>query len=99
MNTYLTEFFARCPNNGVRIKYSLEIKTDKMVPVENILDAVGQLTEGYHEEIAETLRERFGGLQKLTADHHGVTICTHRSGPSRVGCPDSVARPRRGGGV
>lgn len=85
MNEYEVEFFARCPENGVRIKYSLQVRTDIVVPVENILAAVQSLTDGYHEAFAERLREGFGGLQKLTAEHHGVHITTHRSGPAKTG--------------
>ncbi len=85
MNTYTTEFFATCPENGIRIKYELEIKTDKAVPVENIIEVVGRMKSGYHERIAEDLRAAFGGLQTLLAEHHGVRIKTHRSGASSTG--------------
>lgn len=74
MNEYEVEFFARCPENGVRIKYSLQIRTNIVVPVENILTAVGSLTDGYHEAFAERL-----------ADHHGCKITTHRSGVAKTG--------------
>ena len=85
MNEYEVEFFATCPENGVRIKYGLQLRTDIVVPVENIIAAVGSLTNGYHEAFAELLRDGFGGLQKLTADHHGVRITTHRSGLAKTG--------------
>ena len=85
MNEYEVDFFATCPENGERIKYSLQIRTHLVVPVENILAAVGSLTHGHHEAFAERLREGFGGLQKLIAWHHGVKITTHRSGAAKTG--------------
>lgn len=78
MNTYRTEFFCHCPVNRVRIKYALTIRTRNMVPVEEILSVVEAYDEGYHEEIADELLNRFGGEQTLVADHHGVTIETER---------------------
>ena len=78
MNTYTTTFFADCPNNGVRILYRLEIQTGVVLSVEDIITGVGEVSEGYHEEIADELLQRFGGFQTLTADHHGVTIETSR---------------------
>lgn len=80
---YETEFFAACPNNGARIKYALCIKVFSPVPVEAIISTVQAIGSGYHEQIAESLRAAFGGLQTLRADHHGVTITTHRSGPAQ----------------
>jgi hypothetical protein len=78
MNTYRTEFFCHCPVNRVRIKYSLSIKTSEVIPVEEILTVVAGYEDGYHEEIADELLQRFGGTQTLTAEHHGVTIETER---------------------
>lgn len=79
MNVYSTEFFSSCPNNGIRIRYRMTIKTRKVLSVEAILAKVESLAEGYHEEIADDLFASFGGIQTLTADHHGVTIETTRS--------------------
>lgn len=79
MNLYSTKFFATCPNNGVRIEYRLSIRTQATLSVEDIITGVEQHGEGYHEEIADQLLERFGGWQTLTADHHGVTIETTRA--------------------
>lgn len=79
MNAYSTTFFAVCPNNQVRIEYRIRIETYETLSVESILTAVEEIEEGYHEEIADQLFERFGGVQKLIADHHGVTIETVRT--------------------
>lgn len=68
--------------NGKPITYTLEIKTDKVIPVESILSVCASMTEGFHEPFADRLRDTFGGLQTLEADHHGVRIKTHRSGKS-----------------
>lgn len=79
MNTYTTKFFACCPNNQVRIEYRLKIETRDVLSVEDIITGVQLHDEGYHEEIADHLLKRFGGVQTLVADHHGVTIETVRA--------------------
>jgi hypothetical protein len=79
VNAYTTEFFARCPNNNIRIKYRLRIETREMLSVEDIVAAVELPDEGYHEEIADQMLKRFGGVQTLVAEHHGVTIETTRA--------------------
>jgi hypothetical protein len=79
MNTYTTEFFCNCPNNGARVKYRLRIEARNIIPVEHIIAKVESLREGYHEEVAEELLAAFGGVQTLVADHHGVTIETTRA--------------------
>ena len=78
MNSYETEFFCQCPKNGIRIKYSLNIQTNEVVMVEDILAAVSGFQSDFHEQIADRLHQRFGGLQTMSADHHGVRITTHR---------------------
>ncbi len=84
MNTYTTEFTAKCPVNGAPIVYTLEIKTASTIPVESILSVCAAFTEGFHEPFADSLARTFGGLQTLEADHHGVRIKTHRSGAAKV---------------
>jgi hypothetical protein len=86
VNTYKAEFFSACPNNGARVKYQLTIQTLEVLMVEAINDALWLLDKGFHEEIADQLYREFGGLQTLTADHHGVTIETLRASrePSNV---------------
>jgi hypothetical protein len=74
MNIYRTEFFSVCPENGVRIRYALEIQTNQMIKVEDLIDEVTLHHRGYHEDIADQLFRVFGGEQKLVAEHHGVTI-------------------------
>lgn len=78
MNRYRTEFFAKCPNNGLRIKYQLEIVAGEKVMVEDIIAAVDALSSGFHEDIADQLHARLGHQQVLTAHHHGVDIETIR---------------------
>lgn len=79
MNAYTTEFFALCPNGGARIKYRLRIETREMLMAEDIIIACEATGEGFHEEIADAMLKRFGGVQTLVADHHGVTIETKRA--------------------
>lgn len=78
MNSYKTEFFCVCPVNNARIKYHLEIVTDEIIPVEDILGQLRRYDSGFHELIAQELHEKFGGTQTLVAEHHGVTIETTR---------------------
>lgn len=79
VNAYTTQFFARCPNNGIRIRYALRIETSEVLSVEEIITTIEQVDEGYHEQIADDLLEALGGIQTLTADHHSVTIETRRT--------------------
>lgn len=74
MNTYSTEFFSYCPTNDVRIQYKLVIQTENVIKVEDLLREVNYHRQGYHEEIADELHQKFGGKQTLTAFHHGVLI-------------------------
>lgn len=80
MNTYEKQFIAKCPNNGEMILYQfrLEVK-NRMVMVEHINTACALHKTGYHEDIANALFERFGGVQTLKARHDGVDITTERS--------------------
>lgn len=78
MNTYRTQFFARCPSNGVRITYQLTINTGSVIEAEKIIEAVEAIKEGMHEAIADKLLTVLGGQQVLKADHHGVQIETIR---------------------
>lgn len=78
MNTYRTQFFARCPANGIRITYNLTISTGLVIEAEKIIDAVERIEEGMHEDIADRLLNELGGQQVLKADHHGVQIETIR---------------------
>ena len=89
LNTYRTEFFAQCPNNGQRIKYSLSIQTTDVIPVEQIIAKVQSISEGYHEELADDLLLSFSGTQTMVADHHGVMIETLRESrePSNTHSP------------
>lgn len=79
LNKYRTEFFARCPINGVRVKYALAIETTTTIRVELIVSRVEAIREGFHEVLADELHAAFGGKQTLTADHHSVVIETERS--------------------
>lgn len=81
MNSYSTKFFCRCPNNDVRIEYALRIETRSTLSVEAIIDGIEIDTgdQRYHEELADLLVERFGGIQTLVAEHHGVRIETTRA--------------------
>jgi hypothetical protein len=72
-------------NNDVRIDYALRIETMQTLAVESIVDGIEIDTAEprYHEELADLMLSRFGGMQTLIADHHGVTIETKRKGPGK----------------
>jgi len=78
MNIYTTQFFASCPVNGARITYNLSIHTGNVIKAEDITGFVDGIKEGFHEAIAESLFNRFGGSQRLKAEHNGVHIETIR---------------------
>ncbi len=80
VNQYTYKFWCICPNNKESIKYTLVIKTDKTIMVEDIVNHVLENhSEGYHESIADDLYCSFGGEQYLVANHHGVLIETWRT--------------------
>lgn len=87
MNTYTYRFEVSCPNNGERIAYQAEINVNRTIMAENIAGFFSSLTSAYHEEIAESAYEAFGGHQIISAHHHGVDVKTERGGsgdkPSR----------------
>lgn len=78
MNIYRFKFEAECPNNQQRIAYLVEIRITQTIMVENIARHFLSLTEGYHEDIADESYQRFGGMQTITAHHHGVDVETRR---------------------
>lgn len=78
MNKYTVKFFARCPANGVRVEYTLAITANKTIKVEVLIDTISQYDGWFHEDIADSLSERFEGQQVLSAFHHGVFIETTR---------------------
>ncbi len=81
MNIYRTRFALACPNNGRLIDYRLEIRTIRVVMVEDIQAAIATASEAgkpYHETVADQLHEALGGVQTIVAFHHGVEIETVR---------------------
>ncbi len=78
MNCYETTFFANCPSNGIKIKYTLHIRTHEVIKVECLLAELQNFQVAFHEDIADVLHQKFAGEQILTASHHGVQITTIR---------------------
>jgi hypothetical protein len=78
LNIYTVHFSARCPVNGLYILYTLAIHTGEVLMVEDIRAHLDGIGEGLHEHIADQLCAKFGGSQRLVADHHGVHIQTIR---------------------
>ena len=76
MNIYRYTFIAACPCNGEQIVYLLELQHADMVRVEHIKTACALHRQGYQEDIAADLYQRFGGRLTLRATHHGVDIET-----------------------
>lgn len=77
-NIYRHKFYARCPNNKQLIEYLFELRANRVILVEDIVDYCAGRREGYHENIADMLSVQFGGQQQLIAFHHGVEITTLR---------------------
>ncbi len=77
-NTYRHTFTATCPGDGEMIVYTLEIRSLQMIRVEHIKIATSLIKQGWHEQIADQLAERFGGDQVIKAVHQGVEIETVR---------------------
>jgi hypothetical protein len=80
MNIYRHAFTCHCPNNGIPVVYQLEIHSENMIQVEDIVSAAKELKSEYHEALADNFCSRFGGFQILKGHHHGVDIETHRDG-------------------
>ncbi len=78
MNIYTQHFTARCANNNRLVSYALTIESHVTIMVEEIQAEVAKLESGYHEKFADHLFARFGGLQTMTAHHHGTDITTVR---------------------
>jgi len=77
-NTYRHLFTATCPGDGEVIVYSLAICSRAMIRVEHIKTATALIKQGWHQQIADNLAERFGGDQVIKAVHQGVEIETVR---------------------
>lgn len=78
MNIYRHWFSCKCPNDGRRIDYHFELRTQKMIPVEQIISVCSNFTVGFHESIADSLHRWFKGKQTLRARHQGIEIETRR---------------------
>jgi len=78
MNIYRHTFTAACPSDDEVIVYSLEIRSLAMIRVEHIKTATALIKQGWHEQIADLLAERFGGDQVIKAVHQGIEIETVR---------------------
>lgn len=77
MNIYRHRFVAQCPNNDRMVDYSLTIRSNRMIMVEDIQGATTGLT-GFHEAFADMLFAKFGGSQIIVAHHHGTDVETIR---------------------
>lgn len=80
INKYTYSFTSQCLVNGFPIDYTLVIELDKRetIMVERLMRVVNK-GPVLHEPLADELHRKFGGVQKLTAHHHGVTIETLRA--------------------
>ncbi len=93
MNSYTHRFIAVCPNNGAKIEYEATIETTDRIMVEDIVSECLKIKSGFHEDIADKLIARFGGVQTIKAHHHGVDLKSRRGGRTLtgVGCVLSCA--------
>ena len=74
MNIYKYTFLVGCPNDGVKIKYQLTIKSATVIMAEDIVKFCSG-SEGYQEYIAQVLKEKLSCERlKLVGIHSGVKI-------------------------
>lgn len=76
MNTYRYKFSVTCPNDGETIHYKLEMKSERMIMVEDIIDSIRNIGSTYQEEIAGMLFRTFGCSMVLKGSHRGVSVTT-----------------------
>lgn len=77
MNIYGYTFKCKCPNDDAEIEYTLLIKHDEMILVEDIIKACA-MPASYQEDIADTLRKVLPGEISISAEHQGVEVTTIR---------------------
>jgi hypothetical protein len=78
VNIYTQRFSALCARNKRRVEYVLRIESIKTIMVEDIQEIVEDFESGYHEDFADELYAKFGGVQTLDAHHHGTDVRTIR---------------------
>lgn len=78
MNFYTQNFEAICPVNGKPVAYTLVIETARVIRVEDIQAEFPAGLEALHEDLADNLHKKWGGVQTLEAMHHGTHIRTVR---------------------
>lgn len=80
MNIYRVNFSCLCAKNSDAIQYSMEIASERMIFVEDILSALSEYKSksAYHEPMADQLYRKLGGRQVITANHGGIEIETRR---------------------
>lgn len=70
---------ARCPKDGLPDRYRCIVKTDSVIPVEDILAAVKECSaiEIYQEDLCQLLRRKLNACVTLVGWHSGVkTVVT-----------------------
>lgn len=75
---------ALCPVNDSHDIYEVEVVTDAVLPVEEILDAVAELTRQpiYQETLTEELADRLKATVTSYGSHSGVrTVCVAEGDP------------------
>jgi len=78
MNIYKYKFPLVCPVNKLKINYKLKIISKETIMVELIASQINSISEYLHEDLADAFFAKFGGVQVLTAHHHGIDIKTIR---------------------
>ena len=76
---YRTTFAATCPVDGSDDVYRVRVRSDWMIPVEEIVAALGELRGKpiYQEELTQRLADELGAEVATRGAHSGVaTRCT-----------------------
>ncbi|TXG99913.1 MAG: hypothetical protein E6R08_00330 [Nevskiaceae bacterium] len=80
LNFYTVKFQAVCPADGTSIDYAASISSAAMIRVEEIVLFTSAIAEGFQEDIADQLYERFSSTLCLKGIHQGVLITSFRGG-------------------
>lgn len=72
--THTFEFSAKCPVNDGQDIYQCSVQTDRLIPVEDILEVTDSYAEKrmYHEHICQELANKLGCVVTIRGKHSGV---------------------------
>lgn len=89
--THTFQFSAKCPVNDGYDKYECAVQTDRLIPVEDILEVTGSYAEKriWHEHLCQQLADRLQCAVTIKGTHSGVQ--------TEVTCEPLLEKPKDGG--